>query len=374
MTKIKNIGWSIGNYCNAKCRHCYSWKKRKNSNDYLSQSELDLIIDKLIDYRIETVNFGGNEPIFTQGKAAEKSTLPYIIRRLTEAGIICGITTNGFTAHYLHQNHYDAFMAINDWDFSLDSPIRELHNQNRNVRNAFEEVIRGIELCIKNDRPRSIVVAGMNWNIDPDNLAKFLELATRLDAELRINLLKPVEKHHFQLLPDIYQVYNAFNYLFENTDLITLSEPILAVQAGIAAQGCHCGIDSFRIQSKINGRVPVTPCIYVDLDGGDLLTSSIDEIVNSDVFKRFNQRSEIYPSKCRQINCPVIDQCKGGCTARALLFTGEYDAPDPYCPYFATDTSAFNLHRPQKTEEDHGEKIRVHENYLCTWIGSPKKK
>lgn len=124
MAKIKNIGWSIGNYCNAKCNHCYSWKTRKKSSDILTEDEVSVIISKLIDWGVETVNFGGNEPIFTNGKDVEQTMLPDIVRRLTRADITCGITTNGYTALYLYEHHRDVFLMVNDWDLSLDSPYR----------------------------------------------------------------------------------------------------------------------------------------------------------------------------------------------------------------------------------------------------------
>lgn len=370
MNKIINIGWSIGNYCNAKCKHCYSWKTRKTRNDILTKEEVDIIIDKLIAYEVKTINFGGNEPIFTQGPDASKTLLPYIINRFSDAGIICGITTNGFTACYLHDNFFDVFMKVNDWDFSLDSPCEEEHNNSRNT-DAFENVIRGFELCSKYDRPKSMAICGMNWNLNKDTLDKFLNLALKYNTEIRINILKPIEKHHFDLLPSVQQVYEQFEYLLNNTELVTLSEPVFACQVGNNACGCNCGINSFRIRSKVNGTVPVTPCVYLDLDGGDILKDSLEDIIKSDVFNKFNERRTKIPRKCHEINCDKLDQCRGGCAARTILMTGDLDNPDPYCPYINYIDS---LNELAITINNDDSIVRVHENYLCTWIGKPKSK
>ncbi len=371
---IKNIGWSIGNYCNAQCKHCYSWKTRRTSKDVLTKDEIDTIIDKLIAAKIETVNFGGNEPIFTQGPDLEKTMLPYIITRFNDAGIICGITTNGFTAHYLHEHHHDVFMMVNDWDFSMDSPFEDEHNSNRSVCDSYELILSGLKLCSEYNRPKSIVIAGMKWNMEERYLDSFLELAVTYDTELRINTLKPIEPHHFDLLPETSKVYDAFKYLFENTNLITLGESVFAAQAGLPASGCACGLHSLRIQSKKNNRVPVTPCVYLSMDGGDILTQELDEIVNSETFKKFNERREYIPSKCREINCDILESCRGGCYARTVLMYEDTNYPDPYCPYAAKEKGIGLCSIPKVVKEDDSKGIRVHENYLCTWIGEPKNK
>lgn len=370
---IENIGWSIGSYCNAKCNHCYSWKTRRGNESFLSRNEIDIIIGKLIDYRVKTVNFGGNEPIFTNGKDVSQSVLPYIIKKLSDADVSCGITTNGFTANYLYENHLEAFLSIADWDFSLDSPCAEEHDGNRNLSGAFSGVMKAIDRCSLHKKPYSIVIAGMKTNLDNENLSKFLELAKEVKAELRINFLKPIEKHHFELMPSREQVYCAMDYLLNNTKLITLSEPVLAAQLKLPLQGCPCGDSSFRIRAKVGSRVPVTPCVYMDFDGGDILTESITEIINSPVFNDFVSRKKKLPNACKEKNCELIHECLGGCTARTLLMTGDANSVDPYCPLGSiAKLSAVLTPENSASKQEELKRVRVHENYLCTWIGKPE--
>lgn len=66
---------------------------------------------------------------------------------------------------------------------------------------------------------------------------------------------------------------------------------------------------------------------------GDILTSSIDDIVKSSVFTDFKKRNLSFPQKCKEMNCEVIDQCRGGCNARTFLVTNDMNEPDPYCIY-----------------------------------------
>ena len=128
-----------------------------------------------------------------------------------------------------------------------------------------------------------LVIAGMKFNLTKSSLDGFLAMAKRYDVELRINLLKPVQKAHFALLPSVEQVYDAFDYLTNNTDFVSLSEPVIAAQMGVPTNGCPCGVSSFRIRSKINNRVPVTPCVYLDLE---------------DVYKRQEQTQSVSMSGC----------------------------------------------------------------------------
>lgn len=372
MSKISNVGWSIGNYCNAKCKHCYSWKTRKDNQDMLTQEEIDTIITKLIEYRVKTVNFGGNEPIFTHGSDVTKTRLPYIIETLHKNEIVCGITTNGYTALHLYENYPEIFMMVNDWDFSLDAPCKEEHDFNRNKQGAFDNVLRGLQICTELKRPKSIVIAGMKNNLNKEVLKEFIKLSREYYAEIRINLLKPIEEHHMELFPKAEQVYEAFQYLLDETDLVTLSEPVLACQTGIDINGCPCGRHSFRIRSKKEGRVPVTPCVYLELDGGDILTETIDEIVNSKVFAQFCERNNSIPSECRSKECLYIESCRGGCTARTFLVNDNFNSVDPYCPLNLSNDFKKNF-TGRKLEKISGSVTRVHENYLCTWIGNPNK-
>lgn len=55
--KIKNIGWSLGSYCNARCKHCYSWRQRQSKLN-LTKEEIDVVISKLKELEIETLNLG----------------------------------------------------------------------------------------------------------------------------------------------------------------------------------------------------------------------------------------------------------------------------------------------------------------------------
>lgn len=52
---------------------------------------IEKVIYQISKLKVETVNLGGNEPIFTNGINPKDSLLPYIITRLVEEGYKVGL-------------------------------------------------------------------------------------------------------------------------------------------------------------------------------------------------------------------------------------------------------------------------------------------
>ncbi|HIE27151.1 TPA: SPASM domain-containing protein [Candidatus Poribacteria bacterium] len=184
--------------------------------------------------------------------------------------------------------------------------------------------------------------------------------------------LKPTHPYHHNLCPTASRFFEAFSYLINKTTQVVMGESILAAICGVVSEGCPCGITSMRIHSKtIEGRIPVSPCVYLhDYKVGNLLTDDIFEIVNSPSFKAFRHRRKEIPKKCHELNCKYLESCRGGCAARAYLVNGDLNELDPYCPTIY-EMSGFPLPEfPSSVVVGH-EGTRVHENYLCTWIGKP---
>jgi len=292
--------------------------------------------------------------------------LPYIIEQLHERDIPVGITTNGTTAIELAERWPEQFAMINDWDVSLDSPFRVEHNKNRGAE-LYDVALQALDLCKQYHKTHAIIMCGMRWNTDRPHLDAFIELARTYDAELRINTLKPTEPHHFREVPSPEQYFEAFSYLLSKTTPAVLGESTLHGITSQASTGCPCGSASLRINSKTpQGTVPVSPCVYLhDFKVGDLLKEDLGSIVNSPQFVALRRRNEQLPSGCDK-DCTYASACKGGCAARAYLMRGSLDQRDPYCPLEQQGLAKLTLPSIQH------EGTRVHENYLCTWIGKPK--
>ncbi len=367
----ENIGWTVGNHCNATCGHCYSWKVRKDSSEFLTEADVDMIVAQLVRLGVKTVNLGGNEPIYTHGPDIRQTVLPYIIRAIHEAGMPVGLTTNGATFFYLDKNHPAELSLINDIDFSLDSPFEKEHDLNRG-RRLFALVVRSIRRSVELGIDCSVITCGMRANFNENDLSTFLALTKHLGSEFRINTLKPVEESLIGEVPSAEQFYDGFEFLMRNTHCITLGESVLTAFTETGTTGCPCGTTSFRINAKTkDGRVPINPCVYAhEYKAGDLLSEDILDIVESESFRAFGNRRKYIPQVCRDSDCEFLELCRGGCTSRAYLVSGTLDAKDPYCPQEYVDSRGGKYpNLPRRPEIGCHEGIRVHENYLCTWIG-----
>jgi len=373
---IHSVGWTLGNDCPYKCQHCYSISARRKGMD-LSKTIIDRVIDQLRKHQIETVNLGGNEPLFTNGLDASKTLLPYIIERLHEAGIKVGLTSSGTTLVYLYKHHRSTFYLLNDVDVSLDSPFKEEHNRNRQA-DLYPLAIQALQICQKENIPHTIILTAMNWNFSHRHIEMLVELATVLDANVRVNPFKPLEPEHLCVALNAEQYYAGFSLLMSLCDSTDLGEPPLAAATDYQnAHRCPCGRTSFRIHSITpDGHIPVSPCVYLhDYKAPlDLQVDDLDLIIHSPQFRVFRQRNQNPHLINGCAGCSLTEKCGGGCAARAYLHhvhqTGSlsFVQKDPFCP---KDYLSGNYIFPQKPALVVDQKL-VHIDYLCTWIGRPK--
>jgi radical SAM protein with 4Fe4S-binding SPASM domain len=374
---IENIGWTIGNDCPYRCTHCYSMSARRRGMD-LEPWMVERIVDQLARLEVKTVNLGGNEPIFTSGLDARRSLLPRIISALVDRGIVVGLTTSGITLLKLEQLFPGTIPLLNDIDVSLDSPHPAEHNQNRGAP-LYQMALDALEICRSYGIDHTIIVCAMSWNFSPDHIDRVIEIARRHDAHIRINPLKPVRREHMASQLDATAFYEGFSRLMASCRQVDLGEPLLATATAHPGHGCPCGRTSFRIHSITpEGRVPVSPCVYLhEYKVGDMLADDIFEIVASPQFRTFRRRNG-NPQAIRGCDgCRFLQTCRGGCAARSYLHhlheTGRRSlfVKDPYCLADHRERAGAVFPEFPQHPELPEDKVMVHRNYLCTWIGEP---
>jgi radical SAM protein with 4Fe4S-binding SPASM domain len=340
---------------------------------------VDRIVDQLAALGVETVNLGGNEPIFTSGLDVSKSLLPYVIQALSEAGMHVGLTTSGITLVQLERLEPAAVRSLNDVDVSLDSPYPEEHNQSRGA-DLFDQAIEAINICRRSNVHCTIVMCAMSWNFTAGRLDRMVELARNNGACLRVNVMKPVRPSHLPLVPSLAAFYQGFSRLMASCEQVDLGEPVLAAVTGHRGQGCPCGRSSFRIHSITpEGAIPVSPCVYLhDYTVGDILKDDLRDIIAYPQFASFRRRAahpEVIPG-CE--GCPYLSVCRGGCAARSYLHhlfeTGRASlfVRDPYCLRAAQEVLGEDFPAFPQCPLVAEDRTLVHRDYLCTWIGQPR--
>jgi radical SAM protein with 4Fe4S-binding SPASM domain len=372
---IANVGWTLGNDCPYRCTHCYSMSARRLGAN-LESWMVDRVSGQLSQGRVETVNLGGNEPIFTNGLDVGNTLLPYIIRSLRSRAITVGLTTSGITLIHLNRFHSAELALLNDVDVSFDSPFPNEHNQNRGA-DLYGTAVTALTICEKMGINRTLIMTAMKWNFTRSHLDALLELARKHHAHIRINPLKPVEAAHMAMLPDASTFYAGFSYLMTECEQVDLGEPMLAAACGHPGHGCPCGRTSFRIHSITpEGRIPVSPCVYLhEYKVGDLLKDNLVDIIMSPSFRVFRRRNANPDRVAGCGGCSYLSTCRAGCAARSYLHhlheTGcrSLFVRDPYCLRERSMTMDCNTF-PQQPRLA-ADVVLVHKDYLCTWIGRP---
>ena len=176
---IKNIGWTLGNDCPCRCKHCYSFSVRQKGQN-LTKEIVDKVIEQIEKLNVETVNLGGNEPIFTNGLDVKNSMLPYILKELNKRNIKVGITTAGISLIALKNTYPECLELLNDVDISLDSPFENEHNENRGG-DVYKYAIQALEICKEYNIESGIIMCAMNWNFTKDRIDALLEIAKKYE-------------------------------------------------------------------------------------------------------------------------------------------------------------------------------------------------
>jgi radical SAM protein with 4Fe4S-binding SPASM domain len=390
MSRIQQVGWSLGNHCNARCGHCYSWTVREGTRT-LTREDALRVLDQLETLEVKTVNLGGNEPIYTHGPRPEDSMLPWIIREATDRGMVVGVTTNGTTALILSRLDPEAFSRVGEWHVSIDSALPHEHDRNRGGP-FFALAKKAMQRVREAGAPLTLITCAMGWNSSPAHVAALFTLANEVGADVRINTMKATEAEHDDLVltPQRYQAF--FEEVLRWSTPTVVGEPTLAAMWGIPGEGCPCGTQSMRINSITpDGRVPVSPCVFLhELRFGDALTEDLSELVDRPAFRALQTRRERMPSACQTRDCGFASSCRGGCAARAVLSGApeatpvpadnpgidptlwkKLDQRDPYCPADLAEQQGGLTRLPCALVIPQSE-LRVHGGYLCTVIASPR--
>ena len=149
-------------------------------------------------------------------------------------------------------------------------------------------------------------------------------MASSCRADFRVNVYQPMYTPEY--MPTFEQYWQAFQILFDQSKVISVTEPLVNTFLGIKGlAGTPCGANSLRVTPDRK----LKACVYwpeSDLTIDDLVSQK-DSIFNSELFRK----THITPEFCRE--CEHVLNCGGGCAARRKL-RGHLDRPDEYCPIY----------------------------------------
>ncbi len=304
------VGIGLTNECDLSCAHCY---RSQLKLDRLSLAEVQEVCQAI---SVGSVSLG----------VGENGLHPHyheILAWLSEQNIRTAVTSNGYSIEVLSDEELARLHSV---EFSIDYPSefeQDLWRGAGNWRKCWDGVARCQRLGVR------VAIIAVMMSTNYKKLPALAEVVTARGADFRFNLYQPVTGDSFSMSYE--QLWDGLIQLFENTSIITVSEPLVNALLNFPrpTQGSPCGTSSLRVlPNKL-----VSPCTYwpsVDRRVSDL-TAQGEEIFEAPSFRHTRE----VPPACQ--GCALVEKCGGGCASRRAL-RGLSDQPDEYCPIARKDS------------------------------------
>ncbi|MFQ3574582.1 MAG: radical SAM protein [Thermodesulfovibrionales bacterium] len=344
------IAWEITRRCNLHCIHCRSSSELDDKgHPDISRDKTFKIIDDISGYAKPVLVLSGGEPLL-------REDIFDISRYGTEKGLRMCLATNGsLITDNICRKIIDSGIRI--VSLSLDGSTRDIHDNFRDQKGAFDAVMNAVALFKKNGIDFIINSSFTKRNQhDIENVYKLVkelgatawymfmvvptgrgedvlnELISKDDYESILNWHYEMEKQESALLvrPTCAPHYYRIVLQRAKADGRSFKRRSLKFSTG-GAKGCIAG----QLICLINVDGDVYPCSYFPKPAGNLHKASFKDIwEKSSLFTELREFKS-YKGKCGV--CEYINVC-GGCRARAYAISGDYLDEEPFCSYIPRKT------------------------------------
>ena len=345
------VVWNFTYKCNLKCKHCYL-DAGDNSNKELSTEEAMKVVDQLADFGVTSLAFSGGEPLM-------RKDFFEVARHAVDAGLYVSMATNGTLLTEENVRKLKE-IGLHYVEVSVDGIDAKTHDGFRGVNGAFEQTIKGLKNCLKQDICTCVAVTGTKDNlaeipavlemaesmgIDRFTLFNFIPVGRGKEMvagdpspqereQLLCYLNKQLSEHHkiaiLSTTPQLARVaLEAHSPPQEDLmmPLAHMEATKISKRAKALADfigGCGAG----RLYCAISPEGNVQPCVFMPLVVGNLKKEKLSDIwLNSPVFEDLRVRENL---KGRCSKCEYKFVC-GGCRARAFMYHDDYLMSDPGC-------------------------------------------
>lgn len=323
------ISWNSTNQCNMYCDHCYRDSGAKASDELNTEEAKDLL-DEIAKAGFKIMIFSGGEPLMRRD-IVELATYASAI------GLRPVMGSNGtlLTLPLAKDLKAAGVMGIG---ISLDSLDVARHDQLRQYPGAWEEAVRGMDICRQAGLAFQVHTTVMDWN------------QQELEALTNFAVKQGAVAHHFFFLVPTGRGENIEKTSLQAEEYESVITRIMEKQKSVPIElKPTCAPQFMRIASEmglkmrygrgclagtsyciISPRGLVQPCAYMDMVVGDVRKTPFSKIwEESPVFQEL--RTMEYKGYCG--HCRYKVTC-GGCRARAGYYHGgDYMAEEPWCLY-----------------------------------------
>jgi len=178
MAKEKiELGISLNNNCNFRCRMCHIWEQQEAENK-LDLAKCRKLIDDLEDFEVKGVRLSGGDPLLV-------SWVLDLARYINKKDYHVIATTNGSMINELFAQRI-VESGINNLNLSLDAYTAATHDAIRGVPGSHQKILKAIGyLSAKSDKIR----IGINTVFSNLNLDEIIPLTEMAGKDKRIDHL-----------------------------------------------------------------------------------------------------------------------------------------------------------------------------------------
>ncbi|MEW5767679.1 MAG: radical SAM protein [bacterium] len=352
--KLRLVAWETTRRCNLSCLHCRAGARDKPYEGELSTSEALTMIDQIREVGRPTLILTGGEPLL-------REDIFDLAAYGIEKGLKVVMAPNGLL---LTREVAKKLLKIGipRISISLDGPEAESHDRLRGVPGAFEGVLAGIRAARSVGLPFQINTTITRRNCD--QIEAIMNLAVELGAAAchafflvptgRGEGLKGEELTGQEYEDILIRFYEEGKRLLIPTRAICAPHYFRIIrQRGGKIQGGHparhkpgeghpggLSAGGWSTLSRgclaatsfcfISHRGIVSPCGYLEIEGGNIREKTFQEIWEGSTIFNELRNPAAYKGKCGR--CQYLAVC-GGCRARAYAETGDYLEEEPNCIY-----------------------------------------
>ncbi len=169
------LGLSLNNHCNFRCKMCYIWNQDKGENR-LNLQECCRIVDDLERFDVKGVRLSGGDPLLT-------SWALDLAKYSSKKGYHTIATTNGsMITEAFAKQIIDS--GMNNLNLSLDSSDPQVHDSVRGFPGSYKKIINAID-CLTN-QSKGLKI-GINTVISNLNLHEIISLTEMVQEDRRID-------------------------------------------------------------------------------------------------------------------------------------------------------------------------------------------
>lgn len=317
--------------CCFRCKHCYNfWRQQKSQAEFMSDEQLDTILNELIENKIMHVIFTGGEP-FLNNKVLLRG-----IKKLKEAG--ASVTCNSTLAI---MNSAKELKILREAGLehiltSLNSYRPEINDNLVSIPGAYNKILEGIKNAVAVGIRISVNMIISESNIK--DVYPTAELVHKLGGKkffgTRVvpHISKSIDQQKeflisrneaLYILDELIKVEHDFGLqvgtLIPFPYCLMDKKGHLRRYANFYSHGCPAGNKMISLNTNGNAHA----CVHESKSYGNIF-----EIGIKGVWERMKEwrSGEIFPEPCK--NCPVFDECNGGCRLCALAHKGKIYAED----------------------------------------------